>query len=102
MWFRFLLLLLRILAGGTDAPGETVAAEDGQLVLAVCCGGDAVHSAVMAHPVVRAVIFDAGQPGLGVVLFDPGRVWGERDCATAIGLLAAVEYAVKPHAVWRS
>jgi len=24
MWFRFLLLLLRILAGGTEAPGGTV------------------------------------------------------------------------------
>jgi len=29
-------------------------------------------------------------------------VWGERDCPIATGLLAAVEYAVKPHAVWRS
>jgi len=98
MWFRFLLVLLRILARGTGAPGGTVAVEDGQHVPAVCGGGGAVHSAVMAHPVV----FDAGQAGLGAMLFDPGRVWGERDCATATGLLAAVEYAVKPHTVWRS
>ena len=56
----------------------------------------------MAHPVVRAIVFDAGQAGLGAVLFDSGRVWGEGDCATATRLLAAVEYAVKPHVVWRS
>jgi len=102
MRFWFLLVLLRILAGGTGAPGGTVAVGDGQHVLAVCGGGGAVHSAVMDHPVVRAIVFDAGQAGLGAVLFDSGRVWGEGDCATATRLLAAVEYAVKPHAVWRS
>jgi hypothetical protein len=51
----------------------------------------------MAHPVVRAVVFDAGH-----TLLEMDYVWGERDCAIATGLLAAVEYAVKPHAVWRS
>jgi hypothetical protein len=28
------------------------------------------------------------------VLFDPGRVWGARDCAVAASLVAAVECAL--------
>src|SRR6202008_159585 len=32
------------------------------------------------------------QAGLRAVLFDPGRTWGERDCAVATGLRAAVEH----------
>ena len=32
--------------------------------------------------------------GLRAVLFDPGRVWGERDCAIATALGAAVEHAL--------
>jgi FMN phosphatase YigB (HAD superfamily) len=34
------------------------------------------------------------QAGLRAVLFDPGRTWGERDCAVATGLRAAVEHAL--------
>ncbi|MGH7306125.1 MAG: hypothetical protein ACRELZ_22810 [Candidatus Rokuibacteriota bacterium] len=59
---------------------------------------------------IRAVVFDAGhtllemdyvdvigaqRAGLGGVLFDPGRMWGARDCSTATGLCAAVEQAVR-------
>ena len=36
----------------------------------------------------------ARRVGLGAVLFDPGRTWGERDSAIATGLCAAVEQAV--------
>ena len=38
-------------------------------------------------------VVGAQRAGLGAVLFDPGRVWGERDCAIATGLSAAVEHA---------
>jgi FMN phosphatase YigB (HAD superfamily) len=34
------------------------------------------------------------QAGLRAVLFDPGRTWGERDCAVATGLRAAVEHVL--------
>jgi putative hydrolase of the HAD superfamily len=34
------------------------------------------------------------QAGLRAVLFDPGRTWGERDCAVATGLYVAVEHAL--------
>lgn len=36
----------------------------------------------------------ARRSGLGAVLFDPGRVWGDRDCPVAPGLCAAVERAL--------
>jgi putative hydrolase of the HAD superfamily len=39
-------------------------------------------------------VVDARQAGLGGVLFDPGRVWGARDCPIATGLCAAVEHAL--------
>ena len=39
-------------------------------------------------------VVGARQAGLGAVLFDPGRTWGERDCAVATGLCAAVEQAL--------
>ncbi len=39
-------------------------------------------------------VVGARQAGLGAVLFDPGRVWGERDCAIATSLSAAVEHAL--------
>src|SRR4029450_1333329 len=39
-------------------------------------------------------VVGARRAGLGAVLFDPGRVWGARDCAVATGLCAAVEQAV--------
>jgi len=39
-------------------------------------------------------VVGARQAGLGSVLFDPGRTWGERDCAVATGLCAAVEHAL--------
>jgi hypothetical protein len=49
------------------------------------------------RPPVRAILFDAGhtrrRAGLEAVLFDPGGVWGARDCAAARGLRAAVEQA---------
>jgi len=38
-------------------------------------------------------VVGARRAGLGAVLFDPGRVWGERDCAVATGLCEAVEQA---------
>jgi FMN phosphatase YigB (HAD superfamily) len=41
-------------------------------------------------------VVGARRAGLGAVLFDPGRVWGERDCAIATGLCAAVEQAMEP------
>jgi FMN phosphatase YigB (HAD superfamily) len=33
--------------------------------------------------------------GMHGVLFDPGACWGARDCASASGLRAAVEIALK-------
>jgi putative hydrolase of the HAD superfamily len=39
-------------------------------------------------------VVGARQAGLGAVLFDPGRMWGERDCAVATGLCAAIEHAL--------
>jgi putative hydrolase of the HAD superfamily len=39
-------------------------------------------------------VVGARRAGLGAVLFDPGRVWGARDCAVATGLCAAVEQAL--------
>ncbi len=39
-------------------------------------------------------VVGARRAGLGAVLFDPGRLWGERDCAIATGLYAAVEHAL--------
>lgn len=38
-------------------------------------------------------VVGARRAGLGAVLFDPGRAWGERDCAVATGLCEAVEQA---------
>lgn len=38
-------------------------------------------------------VIGARRAGLGAVLFDPGGVWGARDCAVAAGLRAAVEQA---------
>lgn len=38
-------------------------------------------------------VVGARRAGLGAVLFDPGGVWGARDCAVAPGLRAAVEQA---------
>jgi len=38
-------------------------------------------------------VVGARRAGFGAVLFDPGRVWGERDCAVATGLCEAVEQA---------
>jgi len=38
-------------------------------------------------------VVGARPAGFGAVLFDPGRVWGERDCAVATGLCEAVEQA---------
>jgi len=40
----------------------------------------------------------AREAGLGAVLFDPGRVWGERDCLIATRLDEAVERAVASRA----
>ena len=39
-------------------------------------------------------VLGAQQAGLGAVLFDPGRVWGDRGCPVASGLGAAVELAL--------
>src|SRR5262245_17591138 len=39
-------------------------------------------------------VVGARRAGLGAVLFDPGRTWGERDCAVATGLCAAIEHAL--------
>src|SRR5207245_2734772 len=39
-------------------------------------------------------VVGARRAGLGAVLFDPARLWGERDCAIATGLGAAVEHAL--------
>src|SRR5262245_8664391 len=67
---------LRIFALGLQAagaaPGETVYVGDSYFVDVV----------------------GARQAGPGAVLFDPGRTWGERDCAVATGLCAAVEHAL--------
>ena len=38
-------------------------------------------------------VVGARRAGLGAVLFDPGGVWGPRDCRVATGLSAAVEQA---------
>jgi len=55
------------------------------------------------RPPVRAILFDAGhtrrRAGFGAVLFDPGGVWGPRDCVVAAGLRAAVEQAAVEHPV---
>ncbi len=39
-------------------------------------------------------VVGARHAGLGAVLFDPGRTWGERDCAIATGLCTAVDRAL--------
>jgi HAD superfamily hydrolase (TIGR01509 family) len=39
-------------------------------------------------------VIGARRAGLGAVLFDPGRLWGERDCPVATSLGAAVELAL--------
>jgi putative hydrolase of the HAD superfamily len=39
-------------------------------------------------------VVGARQAGLGAVLFDPGGVWGPRDCTIASGLRAAVDQAL--------
>ena len=39
-------------------------------------------------------VVGARRAGLGAVLFDPGRLWGERNCAIATSLYAAVEHAL--------
>lgn len=39
-------------------------------------------------------VVGARRAGLDAVLFDPGRVWGARDCLVATGLSAAVEGAL--------
>lgn len=39
-------------------------------------------------------VVGARRAGLGAMLFDPGRVWGARDCAIATDLCAAVEQAL--------
>jgi len=44
-------------------------------------------------------VVGARRAGLGAVLFDPGAVWGPRDCAVAAGLRAAVEQAAVEGAV---
>ena len=43
-------------------------------------------------------VVGAQRAGLGGVLFDPGRMWGARDCPIATGLCAAIEQAVSPRA----
>jgi len=70
--------------------------------LGVRAAGTAPEETVYVGDSYFGDVVGAQQAGLGAVLFDPGRVWGERDCAITTGLLAAVEYAVKQHAVWRS
>ena len=70
--------------------------------LGVRAAGTAPEETVYVGDSYFVDVVGAQQSRLGAVLFDPGRVWGERDCAIATGLLAAGEYAVKPHAVWRS
>jgi len=44
-------------------------------------------------------VIGARRAGLGAVLFDPGGVWGPRDCVVAAGLRAAVEQAAVEHPV---
>jgi putative hydrolase of the HAD superfamily len=39
-------------------------------------------------------VVGARQVGMDAVLFDPGRVWAERDCRVAAGLRAAVDLAL--------
>lgn len=70
--------------------------------LGVRAAGTAPEKTVYVGDSYFVDVVGAQHAGLGAVLFDPGRVWGDRDCAIATDLLAAVEYAVKPHAVWRS
>jgi putative hydrolase of the HAD superfamily len=43
-------------------------------------------------------VVGAQRAGLGGVLFDPGRMWGDRDCPIATGLCAAVAHAIDPRA----
>jgi putative hydrolase of the HAD superfamily len=43
-------------------------------------------------------VVGAQRAGLRGVLFDPGRMWGARDCPIATGLCAAIEQAVSPRA----
>jgi putative hydrolase of the HAD superfamily len=39
-------------------------------------------------------VLGAWEAGLSAVLFDPGRLWGDRGCPVATGLCAAVELAL--------
>ena len=47
---------------------------------------------VRGYRISQAIdVVGAQQAGLGAVLFDPGRLWGERGCPVATGLCTAVE-----------
>ncbi len=62
--------------------------------LGVQTAGTAPEETVYVGDSYFVDVVGARQAGLAGVLFDPGRLWGERDCVIATSLCAAVEYAV--------
>jgi FMN phosphatase YigB (HAD superfamily) len=60
--------------------------------LGLRAAGTAAEETVYVGDSYFVDVVGARRAGLAAVLFDPGRVWGERDCAIATGLLAAVEH----------
>jgi FMN phosphatase YigB (HAD superfamily) len=56
--------------------------------------GRKAHEACYVGDSYFVDVVGARRAGLDAVLFDPGRVWGARDCAIAAGLTEAVERAL--------
>src|SRR5262245_39646756 len=61
--------------------------------LGLRAAGVAPHEAVYVGDSYFVDVIGARSAGLGAVLFDPGGVWGARDCASAPGLREAAERA---------
>ena len=60
----------------------------------VACAGAAAAEAVYVGDSYFVDVLGAREVGMGAVLFDPGRLWGPRDCPVADGLDAAVSLAL--------
>jgi putative hydrolase of the HAD superfamily len=79
-----------------DSSVVGVSKPDGRIfALGLLAAGAAPAETVYVGDSYFVDVVGARQAGLGAVLFDPGRTWGERDCAVATGLCAAVEHALR-------
>jgi putative hydrolase of the HAD superfamily len=62
--------------------------------LVLRAAGVDAHEAVYLGDSYFVDVIGARAAGLGAVLFDPGGVWGARDCPRAAGLREAAERAI--------